>query len=372
MDFGATDAPMTDQQLAEARGGPTLHITTCLGAVVPTYNLPGVTAAAALHRPRPGGHLPGEDQDLERPGASPPSIPGSPFPTRRSPPSTARTARAPPSPSSTTSPRSARSGSSASAPPPRSAGRAGSAGRATRAWPARCARTRTPSATSSWPTPCRIAWASVWCRTRPGPTPSRPSPPSPTPPPGALATMPDDLRVSITDAEGEQLLAHLHLHLDPGLPPAARPGQGADPGQLPLLGHHRGAEVRQRPLLRPAARRHPAPGLLQDRGDQLQRPAPAQPGQRPAGTAPARWSTRWTTGTGRPPPTTRTGRARPTLWASQRGAPGRGPRRGVGVAGGRRRACALFLVRPRRCSRPRGARRSPWAGPPGRPRPASG
>jgi phosphate transport system substrate-binding protein len=42
-DFGATDAPMTDAQLAEARGGPTQHITTCLGAVVPTYNLPGVT-----------------------------------------------------------------------------------------------------------------------------------------------------------------------------------------------------------------------------------------------------------------------------------------------------------------------------------------
>jgi phosphate transport system substrate-binding protein len=41
-DFGATDAPMTDQQQAEAKGGPTLHVTTCLGAVVPTYNLPGV------------------------------------------------------------------------------------------------------------------------------------------------------------------------------------------------------------------------------------------------------------------------------------------------------------------------------------------
>lgn len=42
-DFGATDAPMTEQQLAEAKGGPTLHIPMVLGAVVPTYNLPGIT-----------------------------------------------------------------------------------------------------------------------------------------------------------------------------------------------------------------------------------------------------------------------------------------------------------------------------------------
>ena len=39
VDFGATDAPMTDQQLAKA-SGPVLHIPTVLGAVVITYNLP--------------------------------------------------------------------------------------------------------------------------------------------------------------------------------------------------------------------------------------------------------------------------------------------------------------------------------------------
>jgi phosphate transport system substrate-binding protein len=41
VDFGASDAPMTDEQLAQAPG-KILHIPTVLGAVVLTYNLPGV------------------------------------------------------------------------------------------------------------------------------------------------------------------------------------------------------------------------------------------------------------------------------------------------------------------------------------------
>lgn len=40
VDFGATDGPMTDQQLANAKGGAVLHIPTVLGAVSITYNLP--------------------------------------------------------------------------------------------------------------------------------------------------------------------------------------------------------------------------------------------------------------------------------------------------------------------------------------------
>ena len=39
VDFGGTDAFMTDKELTEA-GAPVLHIPTCLGAVVVTYNLP--------------------------------------------------------------------------------------------------------------------------------------------------------------------------------------------------------------------------------------------------------------------------------------------------------------------------------------------
>ena len=42
VDFGATDGPMSDQQIAEAKT-KTMHIPTVLGAVVPVYNLPGVT-----------------------------------------------------------------------------------------------------------------------------------------------------------------------------------------------------------------------------------------------------------------------------------------------------------------------------------------
>ncbi len=42
VDFGASDGPMTDQQLAQAKGGPILHIPTVLGGVSVTYNLPTV------------------------------------------------------------------------------------------------------------------------------------------------------------------------------------------------------------------------------------------------------------------------------------------------------------------------------------------
>jgi phosphate transport system substrate-binding protein len=42
VDFGASDGPMTDQQLAESQI-KLLHIPTVLGAVVPVYNIPGVS-----------------------------------------------------------------------------------------------------------------------------------------------------------------------------------------------------------------------------------------------------------------------------------------------------------------------------------------
>jgi len=41
--FGATDGPMTDDQL-KAAPGKVLHFPTVLGAVVPVYNIPGVSA----------------------------------------------------------------------------------------------------------------------------------------------------------------------------------------------------------------------------------------------------------------------------------------------------------------------------------------
>jgi phosphate transport system substrate-binding protein len=45
VDFGASDSPMSDEELGKAKGGAILHIPTVLGADVITYNLPGVTAA---------------------------------------------------------------------------------------------------------------------------------------------------------------------------------------------------------------------------------------------------------------------------------------------------------------------------------------
>jgi phosphate ABC transporter phosphate-binding protein len=41
VDFGATDAPLTEQQFANATN--TLHIPETIGGVVPTYNLPGIS-----------------------------------------------------------------------------------------------------------------------------------------------------------------------------------------------------------------------------------------------------------------------------------------------------------------------------------------
>jgi len=43
VDFGASDGPMTDEQLKEAKV-KILHIPTVLGADVPAYNIPGVSA----------------------------------------------------------------------------------------------------------------------------------------------------------------------------------------------------------------------------------------------------------------------------------------------------------------------------------------
>jgi phosphate transport system substrate-binding protein len=43
LDFGASDGPMSDEQLSQAKS-KILHIPTVLGAVVPAYNIPGVNA----------------------------------------------------------------------------------------------------------------------------------------------------------------------------------------------------------------------------------------------------------------------------------------------------------------------------------------
>jgi len=48
VDFGASDSPMSDQELASAKGGPILHFPTVMGAVVITYNIPGLASPLNL------------------------------------------------------------------------------------------------------------------------------------------------------------------------------------------------------------------------------------------------------------------------------------------------------------------------------------
>ena len=48
VDFGATDAPMSDDELGKAKGGAVMHIPTVLGAVVVTYNVPEIAKTLRL------------------------------------------------------------------------------------------------------------------------------------------------------------------------------------------------------------------------------------------------------------------------------------------------------------------------------------
>ena len=73
VDFGASDMPMTDEQISaykEKNGGHgVLLFPTVLGAVVPVYNVPGVSRGTELPAHRSGGIFLGKDHDLERSGA---------------------------------------------------------------------------------------------------------------------------------------------------------------------------------------------------------------------------------------------------------------------------------------------------------------
>jgi phosphate transport system substrate-binding protein len=82
VDFGASDMPMTDDQISKITKFKVLHFPTVLGGVVPVYNLPGLSAElkfsgdtlaavflgkinkwndAALKKDNPGANLPNED-----------------------------------------------------------------------------------------------------------------------------------------------------------------------------------------------------------------------------------------------------------------------------------------------------------------------
>jgi len=58
VDFGATDGPMNDDQLKayqDKHGSPVLHFPTVLGADVPTYNIPGVSSELNFTQEALGG-----------------------------------------------------------------------------------------------------------------------------------------------------------------------------------------------------------------------------------------------------------------------------------------------------------------------------
>ncbi|HEX6575487.1 MAG TPA: phosphate ABC transporter substrate-binding protein PstS [Gemmatimonadaceae bacterium] len=50
VDFGASDSPMKDEEIAKAKG-PVMHFPTVLGAVAVTYNLPGIGSGLKLSGP---------------------------------------------------------------------------------------------------------------------------------------------------------------------------------------------------------------------------------------------------------------------------------------------------------------------------------
>ena len=66
VDFGASDAPLSDQQLADCKG--CVVIPWALAAVSIPYNLPGLNGRVNLSGADPREHLPGVDHELERPG----------------------------------------------------------------------------------------------------------------------------------------------------------------------------------------------------------------------------------------------------------------------------------------------------------------
>ena len=109
--FGATDGPMTNDQLLAAPG-KILHFPTVLGAVVPVYNIPGVKAELKFTGRRARRHLPRQDHEVERSGDREAESRRQPAGEPTSPSSIAPTAPARPTSGSTTWRRSRRSGRS--------------------------------------------------------------------------------------------------------------------------------------------------------------------------------------------------------------------------------------------------------------------
>ena len=68
VDFGASDTPMLDTELAAAKGGPILHIPLVLGAVTVVLPRQGRRVGPQLRRRDDRQDLRRRDHELERPG----------------------------------------------------------------------------------------------------------------------------------------------------------------------------------------------------------------------------------------------------------------------------------------------------------------
>ncbi|MBL0093396.1 MAG: phosphate ABC transporter substrate-binding protein PstS [Piscinibacter sp.] len=67
VDFGASDMPLKDDELAK---DGLVQFPTVIGGVVPVVNIKGIAAGPdQADRPAAGRHLPGQDHQVERPGA---------------------------------------------------------------------------------------------------------------------------------------------------------------------------------------------------------------------------------------------------------------------------------------------------------------
>ena len=100
VDFGASDMPMTDDMLNSSKV-KLVHIPTVLGAVVPVFNVPGVTDIRFSGETLADIYL-GKIANVERPGRLPRTTPAFICPTRRSSLFIAPMAAAPASSSPTT------------------------------------------------------------------------------------------------------------------------------------------------------------------------------------------------------------------------------------------------------------------------------
>ena len=67
VDFGASDMPLTDEELAK---DGLVQFPTVIGGVVPVVNIKGITPGPdQADRPGARRHLPRQDHEVERPGA---------------------------------------------------------------------------------------------------------------------------------------------------------------------------------------------------------------------------------------------------------------------------------------------------------------